>query len=435
MSKFLYSALAAVIAFVLAVVLLPTNAYSQAAANPVPFSLKTSCGPTNSTGWCTATHNLGVVPQVIQAQTINYTAIVTTRNWTANTVQVRLSKRVNLNGTVDNWVGVTVQVSLFGMYVPNTITPRPTTTMPTIPSTTPSVSPSVSPSISVSPSVTPSPSTTTDDVPPIGLTYPTAATTGVPAGTNLTTHAGDLVITTANTVVDAKNITGSVDIRAPGVVIKNSKIAGIVVNDNIATHNAFTIQDSQIGPDAPCSVANLSGVVGIENYTALRVKIVNVVDGFRIAGGNVRIEDSFVKLCGTDPELHSDGIQAYGAANGKNIVIRHNAIDQTSVIAEAQTSPIFIPNDGERQGNQNLEVTVDNNVVAGGGYSIRVFGDLPFTAPSVSGNKIVDGTWGYGPFDLTCSRIGEFKNNAVVTYNWETGKILSEVRSLDSLCP
>jgi hypothetical protein len=419
MRKFLYSGLAAIAAFVLAVVLLPTNAYSQAVSAPVPFSLKASCGPTTSAGWCTATHNLGVVPQVIQAQTINYTAIVTTRNWTANTVQVRLSKRINLDGTVDNWVGITVQVSLFGMYVPATVTPTPSTTTP---STTPSASPSTSPTPSVTPSTNP----------PVG-DYPTATTTGVPAGTALAAVSGDVVVNEANTVIDGKKISGDVSIRAAGAVIKNSEIAGRVINDDVPSNPSFTIQDSQVGSSANCS-ASTGGAIGTKNYTATRVKLVGYVDGFRIAGGNVLIQDSFVKLCGNNPDYHSDGIQAYGAADGKNIVIKHNVIDQSSVIGEAQTAPIFIPNDHAGQGNQNIEVTVDDNVLLSGSYSLRVFGDLPFSAPSVSGNKIVDGLWGYGPVDVTCSKITKWERNAVVTYDVNTGKILSEVRSLDAVC-
>jgi hypothetical protein len=426
--KILPALLASAVAFTAAVVFWPTAAHSEAAPTSTPFSVRSSC-TTNAQGYCTVNHNLGVVPTVVQAQAINYSALTTTRNWTANSVEVRLAKRINTSNGVDPWPNITVQVTLVGAYTPATATPTPTKTTPSATQPTRTTPPATTAPVTTPPTVPP-----TTTTPPVVIgAYPTTASTGVPEGAPLTAFNGDMVITTDNTVVDAKKISGDVDIRAAGVVIKNSEILGKVVNDNIATHNAFTIQDSTVGSATACSTWQ-NGAIGTENYTALRVHLRGFVDGFRVAGGNVRIQDSYVKLCGNNPDYHSDGIQAYGASGGKNIVIKHNTIDQRSVLSEAQTSPIFIPNDGANQGNQNLEVTIEDNVLAGGGYSLRVFGDLPFTAPSVSGNKIVNGSWGYGPVDVTCSKISKWEDNAVVTYDWDAGKILSEVRSLDSEC-
>lgn len=260
--------------------------------------------------------------------------------------------------------------------------------------------------------------------------YPTAACTGVPAGTPLTTHDGTLVLATPGQVVDRLRITGSVDIRAHDVVIRNSEIHGSVLNDGAGTRYRFTIEDSTIGPPDGCGRWG-NGAIGVSDYKASRVRIAGLPDGFRIAGSNVLIEDSFVTLCSADPADHSDGIQAYGAANGTNIVIRHNTVDQRAVTNGAATAPIFIPNDGERQGNRNITVSVVDNLVAGGGYSLRIYGDLPFSAPAVTGNKVVDGSYDYGPVDVTCSRIGTWAGNATVTYDWGRGRIIDQVRSLD----
>jgi hypothetical protein len=259
--------------------------------------------------------------------------------------------------------------------------------------------------------------------------YPTAACTGVPAGTTLTTHDGDLIITTAGQVVNGLRVTGNVSVRAHDVVIRNSEIHGSVLNDSTGTRFRFTIEDSTVAPPSGCSRWG-NGAIGVSNYTASRVRISGFPDGFRIAGSNVLIEDSFVTLCSADPDDHSDGIQAYGAAGGTNIVIRHNTIDQRAVTNGAATAPIFVPNDGERQGNQNITVSVVDNLLAGGGYSLRVYGHLPFSAPAVTGNKVVDGTWAYGPIDVTCSSIGTWAGNATVTYDWGRGQIIDQVRSL-----
>jgi hypothetical protein len=260
--------------------------------------------------------------------------------------------------------------------------------------------------------------------------YPTAACTGVPAGTTLTAHDGDLVVTRAGQVVDGLRITGDVDVRAHDVVIRNSEVRGRVINDFGGTRYRFTIEDATVGPASGCSSWG-NGAVGISDYTARRVRIAGFPDGFRVAGSNIRIEDSFVTLCSANPDDHSDGIQAYGAAGGSNIVIHHNTIDQRAVTNGAATSPIFVPNDGERQGNQNVTVTVTDNLLAGGGYSLRIFGNLPFSAPAVTGNKVVDRTWAYGPLDVSCERIGTWSGNATVTYDWASGQVTGQVRALD----
>lgn len=260
--------------------------------------------------------------------------------------------------------------------------------------------------------------------------YPTTNCAGVPAGVTLTTYNGDFSATTPGQVISGMRITGSLIVKAQDVVIKKSEITGKVVNDESSTKYRFTIEDSTIGQASGCSSFG-NGAVGIANYTARRVHIRGFPDGFRIAGSNVIIEDSFVKLCSANSNDHSDGIQAYGASSGTNIHIRHNVIDQRAVTNGAATAPIFIPNDGDQQGNQNITVSVTDNVLAGGGYSMRIFGNLPFTATAVTGNKIVNNTWEYQPVDVACGSIGSWSDNATVNYDWNAGIILSQVKALN----
>lgn len=59
-----------------------------------------------------------------------------------------------------------------------------------------------------------------------GTYKPSAATSGVPAGTVLTTHTGSYTITTPGTTITAMNITGGVDIKAANVTISASKGVG-----------------------------------------------------------------------------------------------------------------------------------------------------------------------------------------------------------------
>jgi hypothetical protein len=66
---------------------------------------------------------------------------------------------------------------------------------------------------------------------------------------------------------------------------------------------------------------------------------------------------------------------------------------------------------------------VTDNVVAGGGYSIRISQH----APKVTGNKVEAGSWTYGPMDVACDVIGEWRENSVVTFDFAAGAITKEV--------
>ena len=264
--------------------------------------------------------------------------------------------------------------------------------------------------------------------------YPTGSCTGVPSDVTLTNYTGSLVITTPGQVIDGKTINGTLDIRAHDVVIKNSQINGPIMNDNTSTRYRFTVEDSFIrGAASGCSSWG-NGAVGVAEYTARRVRISGFPDGFRVAGSNILIEDSHVTLCSANVNDHSDGIQVYGASNSTNITIRHNTIDQRPVTNGAATAPIFAPVDGAQQGNSGVTLSIVDNLVAGGGYSIRAFGTLPMTVLAFTGNKVVNNTWAYGPLDVTCSKIQSFSGNAVVTFDFTTGSILSQVRTLND-CP
>lgn len=413
MSKYSIPGIALVAVLVAGIFAMPSKAESQAAVSE--WHSRVTC-TTDTAGYCTQTysHPLGVVP-VIQLTSEYWTVILHTASLNNKSFRVRVMQSPSAP-----WANrtLTLAVSAFAPVAQPTTPPAPS------PSRT---------SVSPSPSVTsPSPTPTTPQPPVETPDYPTAATTGVPAGTNLTTHNGSLTVTTANTVIDSKRITGNLDIKAPGVTIKNSQIDGIVVNDNTSAHYAFTIEDSTVGTST-CS-RHTGGAIGTKNYTARRVKLQNFPDGFRIAGSNVTIEDSFIRLCSADPADHSDGIQAYQAGAATNILINHNVIDQTPVAGDRQTAPLFIPNDAARQGNEGISYSVTNNVLAGGSYSLVLSGPLNFRASAVTGNKIVDGTWGWGPVDVDCSKIAVWKGNIVAKYDFVNGKILSQVRTLDDHC-
>lgn len=229
--------------------------------------------------------------------------------------------------------------------------------------------------------------------------WPTAANTGVPAGTSLTTVSSASLST--GQVLDSKLVTGDVTINGSNVVIKNSEIRGRVNNSG---GGSFTIQDSLVGPTSGCS--NIEAV-GYSNYTATRVRMRNVSDGFRVSGSNVLIQDSFVLLCSNTGD-HSDGVQGYGG--GTNVTIRHNTIDQRP--AKDVTSPIFMADSSE-------SAIVQNNLLAGGGYTLRLHDDFtPDHGPwQATGNRIVSGSWNNGPVLTT--------NTSCATTTWSDNRLVT----------
>lgn len=96
-------------------------------------------------------------------------------------------------------------------------------------------------------------STTTPNVPdgpdPWGGCFPGPNSTGVPAGTSLTTYTGSCTITTANTTIDSKTVNCDLSIQASNVTIQNSKVNGqIVLDTDLASSTGWsmTIIDTEV---------------------------------------------------------------------------------------------------------------------------------------------------------------------------------------------
>jgi hypothetical protein len=166
--------------------------------------------------------------------------------------------------------------------------------------------------------------------------WPGSASTGVPSGRRLTKHSGNLVITKAGATYDSLDIYGFVDVQAPNVTIRRSIIRGGTATGNRGlitntTSNAtnLLIEDCDLIPTNP--TVWLDGVKGA-NFTVRRVNIDGgVVDGVKVHGNNVVVEDSWIHdlaYYSHDPNqgggpTHNDGIQVLG---GTNITIKHNTI-------------------------------------------------------------------------------------------------------------
>lgn len=163
---------------------------------------------------------------------------------------------------------------------------------------------------------------------------PSARTTGVPAGTKLRVHTGNIVVTRAGTRLDRLDIRGFVLVKAPNVTISRSIVRGgaapktaVGLITNYGSKN-LVITDTDLRASHPS--VYVDGIKGW-NFTARRVHVVGNVDSVKIHGDNVTIADSALentRWYAHDPyqgggATHNDNIQIL---KGRNLRITGNTI-------------------------------------------------------------------------------------------------------------
>lgn len=280
--------------------------------------------------------------------------------------------------------------------VTTTVTAAPTSSVaPT------SASPTPSPT---SASPTPTPTTT----PPPASGWPAADNTGVPAGVSLTA-SGSMTVTQAGTVIDGKNITGQVLVKAKDVVIKNSRITGTdfwgVLTSNGGT---VTIQDSEI--------IGFSNAIGFDNWTAIRVEVRGQrQDGVKF-GTNSLLQDSWIHDLNPESGAHSDGGQLQSGET--NVTIRHNTID-LGTTKNANAALFLAPDLGP---TTNGPLVVENNKLNGGNYVVYCVDgnngqyfvrDIRFT-----GNRFGDKfTYGRSNVNVPITQSGNVIDSTGAAYN------------------
>ncbi len=253
-----------------------------------------------------------------------------------------------------------------------TATPTPTKTPAPTPTPKPTATPTPTPTATATPKPTTSPKPTATPTPttsPSTSAKPGPTNTGVPTGTALTVHEGDLTITTPGTVVDSLDIRGFVKVSAANVTIRNSIVRGyaatasrsLVIQDSAS--GSLLLENSELFAAAPSYW--IDGVRGY-NITVRRTNIHDVVDTARITGDNVRIESSWLHdnlHYDVAPDqkdgTHDDGIQIQ---RGNNIDIVGNTI-AGAYNAALMYSPGLGP---------ISDVVVSGNWIDGGGCSVNI---------------------------------------------------------------
>lgn len=230
-----------------------------------------------------------------------------------------------------------------------------------------------------------------------GSYKPTAATTGVIAGTKLTKHnqsGADLVITKDNTVLENLEIYGDIKVRAKNVVIRNSLLRGgskapanptAIVDATGSQVVNLRIEDSTIRPDRPHY--NRDGIKG-HDLSARRNNISGTTDGmgiFNRPGGsvaaNVTAEANYIHSLtyfdyssAHSDGTHNDGIQVQG---GQNIRIAGNTVVANAVVGSGSRPGPYAPHAGlgimlQQNVSKLANVVVERNWVDNGTTSINI---------------------------------------------------------------
>jgi hypothetical protein len=222
---------------------------------------------------------------------------------------------------------------------------------------------------------------------------PDASNTGVPDGTRLTVHNGDINITADGTVIDGWDIHGFVRINASNVTIRNSIIrggdakgVGRAIIQAYGVHPNFVITDSTLVAAFPSLW--LDGLDGA-HFTAERLDISGVVDSIKVIGDNVTIRDSYLhgnRHYLNDPGhpdgvSHDDNIQFEG---GTNFLAERNTIEG------AYNAAWMITQNWARSSNMRLI----GNWLSGGGCTVNISekGKGPVTGLVLRDNQFARGT-------------------------------------------
>jgi hypothetical protein len=198
-------------------------------------------------------------------------------------------------------------------------------------------------------------------VTPAPAGFPGPTTTGVPADAKLKKSEG-LTVTEEGAVIEDLHIQGSVKIDADNVTIRRSLIDSTsrYPVQLMGDAKGLLIEDSEIDGNGTAGVAILKA-----GYTLRRVNIHSVMDGPRIEGDNVVIEDSWIHDLTRVEGGHHDTIQI---RKGNDIQIRGNTLrpykasTNDRMNAAIQIGSMMGPMSG---------LVVEGNYLDGGNYTIN----------------------------------------------------------------
>lgn len=236
-------------------------------------------------------------------------------------------------------------------------------------------------------------------------TKPTASNTGVPAGTTLTS-SGSITAATAGMVIDARDVTGQINVTANNVTIQNSRITTggyyAITANNGAT--GLTIKNCEI----VASSTNYTGVTG-GGFTLDGCYFRALENAITLTDGNAIVQNCFIEKLVGQGAPHYDGIEVYA---GSNYQISNNNILLTDASGNwlGDTGAINVT---ATWGNITNTV-IDGNWLGGGSYTLNLEEQGGYTLSSLT---VTNNRW-YGSAPKGHAAYGPIRAaNLITTYS------------------
>jgi hypothetical protein len=242
--------------------------------------------------------------------------------------------------------------------------------------------------------------------------WPSASTTGVPAGTTLK-PSGSITVTTPGAVIQGLDIKGDVYIRAANVTLKNSRVTGRVdTGDSAGKYPGTLIQRVEvIGPYNSAADGGFPAV----GYTDLTCDGCNIRGWGKGAGlvANVTIKNSWIHdlVVHGDPANGGSHNEAIISLGGSNFTVTGNRLDSGSAPNFSASLALYSQMETIRN------VTVSNNLFNGGGYCLYAGSTNGKTATNA---KFTNNTFGTSVFPK-CGSFGPVTSYTAGNGNVWTG--------------
>jgi len=235
------------------------------------------------------------------------------------------------------------------------------------------------------------------------MAFPTANTTGVPKGTVLTVHSGDMQIDTDGAVIENMDIKGVAIIDADNVTLRNCRVASTDTFVVVWVHGANAlIEFCDIAGIIHAGGQKAIWIDGAVGCTVRRCDLSNCDDGLYISGSKHTIRANFIHGMasgGNDP--HFDGIQLEGGDTDHILITNNNiemAIEQNSAITMGVVQ----------------SVKIDKNRLYGGGYTTYCdarFGEGTMAKVAFTNNRYGTHNFGYTAFEECPPGVPVFTGN------------------------
>jgi Right handed beta helix region len=174
----------------------------------------------------------------------------------------------------------------------------------------------------------------------------------------LTTHNGDLVITTPNAVISGLNVEGSITVEASNVTIRDVRVTSsdYAVVREVAGYSGLTVENSEVvGSASPGS-----GTRGVSEegngVTVLQCNIHGVETGVWLLN-NALVQDSYIHDLSLTASV--DGIRVGGGSS--NDTVRHNTVEAATGDGAIDLSTDWGP---------DVNILVENNLASGANYTL-----------------------------------------------------------------